>query len=56
MGKNKDNDELELLHGEWDNFKQMMVSSGAEIINQWQEHVHASLSRLILLASIAPQD
>ena len=53
---NKDNDELELLHGEWDNFKQMMVSSGAEIINQWQEHVHASLSRLILLASISPQD
>ena len=53
---NKDNEELELLHGEWDNFKQMMVSSGAEIINQWQEHVHASLSRLILLASIAPQD
>ena len=53
---NKGNEELELLHGEWDNFKQMMVSSGAEIINQWQEHVHASLSRLILLASIAPQD
>ena len=53
---NKDNEELELLHGEWDNFKQMMVSSGAEIINQWQEHVHASLSRLILLASISPQD
>lgn len=53
---NKDNEELELLHGEWDNFKQMMISSGAEIINQWQEHVHASLSRLILLASISPQD
>ena len=53
---NKGNEELELLHGEWDNFKQMMVSSGADIIYQWQEHVHASLSRLILLASIAPQD
>ena len=53
---NKDNEELELLHGEWNNFKQMMNSSGAEIINQWQEHVHASLSRLILLASISPQD
>jgi len=53
---NKDNEELELLHGKWDDFKQMMVSSGAEIINQWQEHVHASLSRLILLASISPQD
>ena len=53
---NKDNEELELLHGEWNDFKQMMDSSGAEIINQWQEHVHASLSRLILLASISPQD
>ena len=53
---NKDNEELELLHGKWDDFKQMMVLSGAEIINQWQEHVHASLSRLILLASISPQD
>ena len=53
---NKDNEELELLHGEWNDFKQMMVSSGAKIINQWQEHVHASLSRLILLASISPQD
>ncbi len=53
---NKDNEELELLHGEWNDFKQMMNSSGAEIINQWQEHVHASLSRLILLASISPQD
>ena len=53
---NKDNEGLELLHGQWDDFKQMMASSGAEIINQWQEHVHASLSRLILLASISPQD
>ena len=53
---NKDNEELELLHGEWNDFKQMMVSSGAKVINQWQEHVHASLSRLILLASISPQD
>ena len=53
---NKDNEEWELLHGEWNDFKQMMVSSGAKVINQWQEHVHASLSRLILLASISPQD
>ena len=53
---NKDNEEWELLHGEWNDFKQMMVSSGAKVINQWREHVHASLSRLILLASISPQD
>ena len=53
---NKDDEEWELLHGEWNDFKQMMVSSGAKVINQWQEHVHASLSRLILLASISPQD
>ena len=49
-------DDIELLHGDWDEFVGMMKRSGAEIINQWSEHVHASLARLILLASIAPQD
>ena len=49
-------DDIELLHGDWDEFLEMMMRSGAEIINQWSEHVHASLARLILLASISPQD
>ena len=34
----------------------MLSEAGAELINQWQEHVHGSLSRLILLASVAPLD
>ena len=49
-------DDIELLQGDWDEFVRMMKRSGAEIINQWSEHVHASLARLILLASISPQD
>ena len=53
---NESGDVFELLHGSWDDFVSMMRQSGAEIINQWSEHVHASLARLILLASIAPQD
>ena len=53
---NESGDDFELLHGSWDDFVSIMRQSGAEIINQWSEHVHASLARLILLASIAPQD
>ena len=53
---NETGDDFELLHGSWDDFVSIMRQSGAEIINQWSEHVHASLARLILLASIAPQD
>ena len=53
---NERGDEIQLLHGDWDDFVSMMIRSGAEIINHWPEHVHASLARLILLASIAPQD
>tara|TARA_B100001564_G_C20655285_1_gene678860 strand:+ start:998 stop:2122 length:1125 start_codon:yes stop_codon:yes gene_type:complete len=53
---NQNNDDIELLHGDWDEFVSMMNQSGVEIINKFPEHVHASLARLILLASIAPQD
>jgi tRNA G10 N-methylase Trm11 len=49
-------DDIQLLHGDWGEFVSMMNQSGAEIINHWREHVHASLARLILLASIAPRD
>ena len=47
-------EEITLLHGNWDDFSRMLSKAGAELINQWQEHVHGSLSRLILLASVAP--
>ena len=48
--------DIQLLHGDWMEFVSMMSRFGAEIIGHWPEHVHASLARLILLASIAPQD
>ena len=48
--------DIQLLHGDWNEFVSMMSHSGAKIIGHWPEHVHASLARLILLATIAPQD
>ncbi len=45
---NKNSAELELLYGEWDAFNKMIVNSGASIIGKWQEHVHASLSRMLI--------
>lgn len=47
-------DEITLLHGNWADFSSMLNQAGVEIVNQWQEHVHGSLSRLILLTSIPP--
>ena len=49
-----DTGEIELLHGQWDELNQLLIDCGAAMIGQWREHVHGSLSRLILLASIAP--
>ena len=48
--------EIELLHGQWDELKQLLNDCGTTVTGQWKEHVHGSLSRLILLASIAPLD
>ena len=48
--------EIELLHGQWDELKQLLIDCGTTVTGQWKEHVHGSLSRLILLASIAPLD
>ena len=53
---NKSDNDIQLLHGNWDEFVSVMSHSGAQITGHWPEHVHASLTRLILLASIAPQD
>ena len=53
---NKSDNDIQLLHGNWDEFVSVMSRSGAQITGHWPEHVHASLTRLILLASIAPQD
>ena len=53
---NESDDNIQLLHGDWNEFVSIMSRSGAEIIGRWSEHVHASLARLILLVTIAPQD
>ena len=51
-----DTGEIELLHGQWDELNQLLSDCGAAMIGQWKEHVHGRLSRLILLASIAPRN
>ena len=51
-----DTGKIELLHGQWEELNQLLSDCGTTIIGRWKEHVHGSLSRLILLASIAPLD
>ena len=51
-----DTGEIELLHGHWNELKQLLSDCGSTVTGQWKEHVHGSLSRLILLVSIAPLD
>lgn len=46
----------QLLHGEWDEFLEILDQCQVDLKGKWIEHVHSSLSRLILLASISPQD
>jgi hypothetical protein len=47
--------EFELLHGEWSEIEETFSKTGWRINNRWVEHVHASLGRLILHATIVPQ-
>jgi tRNA (guanine10-N2)-dimethyltransferase len=49
-----DSDEIILLHGEWDEFKQLLSECNWRIEGLWVEHVHSSLGRLILHASNVP--
>ena len=46
--------EINLLHGEWNDFRQMLNDCKWNIRGLWVEHVHASLGRLILHASNGP--
>ena len=46
-----DSQEINLLHGEWNDFKLMLKDCKWNIQGIWVEHVHASLGRLILHAS-----
>ena len=46
-----DSQEINLLHGEWNDFKLMLKGCKWNIQGLWVEHVHASLGRLILHAS-----
>jgi tRNA (guanine10-N2)-dimethyltransferase len=47
---------VELLHGKWDDIQSTFTETGWRINQRWVEHVHASLGRLILHATIVPQD
>ena len=47
---------IELLHGNWHTLSNAFAATGWRIQGRWVEHVHASLSRLIVHAVIAPQD
>jgi hypothetical protein len=45
-----------LLHGDWQGIEHALRSAHWSVQSRWVEHVHASLSRLILHATVAPQD
>ena len=47
---------VELLHGKWGDIQSTFTATGWRINNRWVEHVHSSLGRLILHATIVPQD
>ena len=48
--------EIRLLHGQWGDVDVSLRQTGWVAKALWVEHVHASLSRLILHATVAPQD
>ena len=52
----QDGIEVNLLHGEWSDVQRTLQTSHWSIQGRWAEHVHASLSRLILHATVVPQD
>ena len=47
---------INLLHGDWQGIERALTNAYWSIQNRWVEHVHASLSRLILHATIVPRD
>ena len=48
--------DVNLLHGDWQGIEHALRNAHWSVQNRWVEHVHASLSRLILHATAAPQD
>ena len=48
------NSQVDLLHGDWDSLQQLMKTSGWQIKNRWIEHVHGSLSRLVIHSEYVP--
>jgi tRNA (guanine10-N2)-dimethyltransferase len=46
--------QVDLLHGDWNSLQQLMKSSGWQIKNRWIEHVHGSLSRLVIHSEYVP--
>ncbi len=49
-------EEVDLLHGKWPEVITALNNAEWSMQGRWVEHVHASLSRLILHATIAPRD
>ena len=49
-------EEVALLHGKWPEVLAALNNAEWCIQGRWVEHVHASLSRLILHATVAPRD
>ena len=61
MGEHTDSplnedESINLLHGTWKETEQALLNAGWGVQAKWVEHVHASLSRLILHATIVPRD
>lgn len=48
--------DINLLHGDWKGIEHALRDAHWSVQNRWVEHVHASLSRLILHAKVALQD
>ncbi|MDG1558546.1 MAG: hypothetical protein P8R03_03410, partial [Candidatus Poseidoniaceae archaeon] len=48
--------DINLLHGDWQGVERALGNAHWSVQDRWVEHVHASLSRLILHATVAPQD
>jgi putative methyltransferase (TIGR01177 family) len=46
---------VDLLHGQWNDTVNALNEANWVVQNRWVEHVHGSLSRLILHATIVPQ-
>lgn len=50
------NSQVKLLHGDWASLQNLLNNSGWGVKGRWVEHVHGSLSRLVIHAKYVLQD